>query len=95
MLRRFLNFFRPDDLEAEMREELDSVLLIGAGVCVGLPLALGGTRWIKSFLFGIPALDPLAVAAAVLLILVLATFAAYLPAHRAARIDPVRALRHE
>jgi len=73
----------------------DSTLLIAIGVFVGLPLALGGTRWIKSFLFGVPALDPLAIAGAVLLILLLASFAAYLPARRAARIDPIRALRHE
>ena len=73
----------------------DSALLIAAGVFVGLPLALAGTRWIKSFLFGVPALDPLAIAAAVFLILILASFAAYLPARRAARIDPLRALRHE
>ncbi|HXJ38380.1 MAG TPA: FtsX-like permease family protein, partial [Bryobacteraceae bacterium] len=73
----------------------DSALLIAVGVFVGLPLALAATRWIKSFLFGVPTLDPLAIAAAILLILILASFAAYLPARRAARIDPMRALRHE
>jgi ABC-type antimicrobial peptide transport system permease subunit len=73
----------------------ESAVLIAVGVFVGLPLALGGTRLIKSFLFGVPAVDPLAIASAVLLILILASVAAYLPARRAARIDPMHALRHE
>lgn len=73
----------------------DSAVWIAAGLLVGLPLALGGTRWIQSFLFGIPTIDPLAIAAAVLLISILASFAVYLPARRAARIDPMRALRHD
>ncbi len=73
----------------------DSATLTAVGIFVGLPLGLGGTRWIKSFLFGVPTVDPVAITAAVLLILILASFAAYLPARRAARIDPMRALRHE
>jgi predicted permease len=73
----------------------DSAFLIAIGVSTGLPLGLGGTRWIKSFLFGVPAVDPSAIAAAVILILILASFAAYIPARRAAGIDPMRALRHE
>jgi predicted permease len=73
----------------------DSALLIVVGVFVGLPLALGSTRWIKSFLFGVPTLDPLAIAAAVLLIVALAALAGYFPARRAARIDPMWAVRHE
>lgn len=73
----------------------DSALFIAIGVFVGLPLALIGTRWIKSFLFGVPAVDPLSVAAAVLLIVILGLMAGYFPGRRAARIDPMRALRHE
>ena len=73
----------------------DSVFFIAAGVVLGLPLALGGAHWLKSFLFGVPPLDPMAITAAVLLIVALASFAGYLPARRAAKIDPVRALRHE
>ncbi len=73
----------------------DSAFLVLAGVVLGLPLALSGTRWIKSFLFGVPPLDPLAIASAILLILALASLAGYLPARRAAKIDPMRALRHE
>ncbi len=73
----------------------DSFILIALGILAGLPLAIGATRWLKSFLFGVREIDPLAIAAAVLLILALALLAGYLPARRAARIDPMRALRHE
>jgi predicted permease len=73
----------------------DSLVLISAGILIGLPLALGGTRWLSSFLFGVQRMDPLAIGSAVLLILVMALAAGYLPARRAAKIDPMRALRHE
>lgn len=72
-----------------------SVVLTGFGLVLGLPLAMGGTYWIKSFLFGVGPLDPLAIGSAVLLILALAMLAGYLPARRAIRVDPVRALRQE
>jgi predicted permease len=73
----------------------DSLILTGVGVVLGLPLALSGTRWLKSFLYGVQGTDPLAIACAVLLLVALALLAGYLPARRAARIDPMRALRHE
>jgi ABC-type antimicrobial peptide transport system permease subunit len=73
----------------------DSLVLISAGIILGLPLALGGTRWLSSFLFGVQRVDPLAIGSAVLLIFVMALLAGYLPARRAAKIDPMRALRHE
>jgi ABC-type lipoprotein release transport system permease subunit len=56
---------------------------------------LTGTRWLRSFLFGVHEADPFAIGSAVLLILALALLAGYLPARRAAGIDPTRALRHE
>jgi ABC-type antimicrobial peptide transport system permease subunit len=73
----------------------DSLLLITVGLLLGLPLALGASHWLQSFLFGIPEADPLALTAAILLILVLTLLAGYLPARRAAAIEPIRALRHE
>lgn len=73
----------------------DSWVLVGLGIVAGLPFAFGTTRWLKSFLFGVPDLDPLAIAAAVLLICGLALVASYLPARRASTIDPMRAVRHE
>jgi macrolide transport system ATP-binding/permease protein len=62
---------------------------------LGLPFAFGATRWLESFLFGVRPLDPLALSASVLLICAIALFAGYLPARRAAKIEPMRALRHE
>lgn len=73
----------------------DSALLVAIGVLVGLPLGLSGTRWLKNFLFGVPLADPITIAAAVLLLLVLTSLAAYVPARRAAHVDPMCALRHE
>ncbi len=73
----------------------DSLVLIALGLLVGLPLALAATSWLKSFLFGVRDADPLALAASIVLILALALLAGYLPARRAAKIDPMRALRHE
>ncbi len=73
----------------------DCAFLIAAGIVVGLPLAFGASRWIKSFIFGVPTVDPVAISAAVLSIIALASFAAYVPARRAAGVDPMSALRHE
>ena len=56
----------------------DSFALIAIGIVFGLPLALSGTRWIKSFLFGVEELDPFAIATTVLLIVALAMLAGYL-----------------
>jgi predicted permease len=67
--------------------------LLGLGI--GLPAALAGARVLDGLLFGINAIDPAAIAASVLLILVVAVGACLLPARRAARIDPMTALRCE
>lgn len=73
----------------------DSLLLITVGLLLGVPLALGASHWLQSFLFGIPQTDPLALTAAIMLIVALTLLAGYLPARRAAAIEPIRALRHE
>jgi predicted permease len=73
----------------------DSLAVVFAGLVLGLPLALGASHWLKSFLFGVQGLDPAAIVSAVALISLLALLASYLPARRAARIDPMCALRHE
>ncbi|MGI9073544.1 MAG: ADOP family duplicated permease [Bryobacteraceae bacterium] len=73
----------------------DLAVVLVAGLFLGLPLALGATRWLQSFLFGVKPLDPVALTGSVLLIGAIALLAGYLPAQRAAKIDPMRALRHE
>ena len=73
----------------------ESVFLTAAGLVFGLPLAWAATHWIKTFIFGVPIADPLAVTGAVFLIAVASLLAAYLPASRAAKIDPMHALRYE
>jgi putative ABC transport system permease protein len=65
------------------------------GLGIGLPGALAAARAVDGLLFGIGAFDPAAIAASVLLILVVAVGACLLPARRAARIDPMTALRCE
>jgi predicted permease len=65
------------------------------GLAIGLPVAYGSSRLVQSFLFGIKANDPLALAAAVGTLVVAAILAGYAPARRASRIDPITALRHE
>jgi len=66
---------------------------------LGLLLGLGGTlicgQVLKSALYGISPVDPMALAASGLLLMGVAMAACYLPARRAARIDPMAALRHE
>jgi ABC-type antimicrobial peptide transport system permease subunit len=73
----------------------ESLLLIGAGLIVGIAAALGLTRLIKSFLFGLTAVDPVAFGVAAALLLMVGALAGYLPARRASKIDPMIALRYE
>jgi macrolide transport system ATP-binding/permease protein len=70
-------------------------LLALAGLAISLPAALVTSKFIESFLFGMKPNDPLALALAVAILLSAALLAGYVPARRAARIDPMIALRHE
>jgi putative ABC transport system permease protein len=69
--------------------------LAAVGAAIGLAGALASTRLLASLLFEVSAMNPLIFALAVGLLLVVAVFASYLPARRAAAIDPMRALRTE
>jgi predicted permease len=73
----------------------DSVALVVLGLAVGLPLAMGATHWIRSLLYGLPAIDWLAIAGTIGVMVVVSAIAAYLPARRATKVDPMVALRHE
>jgi predicted permease len=79
-----------------LRIVLAEVVLVGAaGLVCGLGLALAAGRYIRSQLFGIEPHDPATVAAAVAMLAAVALLAAYLPARRASKIDPMRALRFD
>jgi putative ABC transport system permease protein len=72
-----------------------SLALAGTGIVVGLAGALGAGRFIGSLLYGIPPHDPATFATSTAGLVALAVVAAWWPAVRAARIDPVAALREE
>jgi len=71
------------------------LLLAGAGLAISLPLVLGTSKFLQSFLFQMKPNDPRAMIAAVAILLVTALLAGAVPARRAAYIDPMTALRHE
>jgi ABC-type antimicrobial peptide transport system permease subunit len=72
-----------------------SLAWVAAGIGAGLLVALGASRAVASLLYGISPHDPFAYAAAAAVLLIAALVAAWLPALRAARVDPVVALRSE
>lgn len=87
-------------LGAQQKDVLKLVMwqglrLAGAGVIVGLPLALALGKTMGSLLYGISAMDALTLCGAGGLLFLVALMASYLPARRAVRIDPIAALRQE
>jgi putative ABC transport system permease protein len=87
-------------LGAQRREVLRSVLLragwrVVPGVALGVLAALAGTRALRSILFGVEAVDAVTYMAVVALVFGVVTAASYLPARRAARLDPLPLLRRE
>jgi ABC-type antimicrobial peptide transport system permease subunit len=67
--------------------------IAGVGILIGLVGALGLTRIMRTLLFDVSPLDPPTFAAAAVLLLGIASLASYIPARRAARIDPQSAIR--
>jgi predicted permease len=69
--------------------------LLVAGVAIGVPAAWLVLRWLQSMLFGLKPMDPGVIAGGVVLLVLAGMLAAYFPARRATRVDPIGALRHE
>ena len=87
-------------LGAERRDVLrlvlaDGLKLIGAGLVIGLCAAIAALRVLQTQLYDVRATDPLTFAAVVVLLASVGVLACYLPARRAARTDPMKALRNE
>jgi ABC-type antimicrobial peptide transport system permease subunit len=73
----------------------EGALLAALGAVAGIAAALALTRYLRSMLFGVEPADPLTMAVAVALIFVVALLAGWVPARRAAHLEPMVALRHE
>ncbi|WP_321472257.1 ABC transporter permease [uncultured Paludibaculum sp.] len=68
---------------------------VAIGAMVGIGLAAWSTTLVQSMLYGVQSGDPLVYATGLAILLFISVLAAYLPARRATRLDPVQALRHE
>ena len=69
--------------------------LAGIGLALGLLAALGLTRFLRGLLYGVPTFDPVSFAAVAAVLIGVGILACWWPAHRAAKVDPVVALRSE
>jgi predicted permease len=91
-LRMALGADRRDVVKMVLRGAL---LQAGVGLVIGIPLALGAARWMTSQLYQVRSYDPLSLLAAVVVLLLSATVAGFVPARRASLIEPMEALRTE
>jgi putative ABC transport system permease protein len=90
--RMVLGASKHDVLKVFMGQALTLTL---AGLCIGIGGALLVSRWLTSLLFGVTATDPFSFVAVSLVLLAVASAASYLPARRAAGIDPMTAIRSQ
>jgi ABC-type antimicrobial peptide transport system permease subunit len=73
----------------------ETMLLVLAGIIVGIPVALGGARLISNQLFGLSPTDPFSLIVSALVLITVAAVAGFLPARKASKVNPLTALRYE
>jgi predicted permease len=91
-IRMALGARKEDMLRMVLGEALS---LVAIGVVIGVPLSVAGTRLISTLIFGVKPTDAMAISFASGVMMAVASLAAYLPARRTTKVDPVEALRHE
>ena len=91
-VRMALGAKRGDVLRLVLGEAMKLILI---GVAVGIAAALALTKAMASFLYGVSAADPFILVSVILLLMIVALAACYVPARRAMRVDPIVALRYE
>ncbi len=91
-IRVALGAGRRDLIWMALRDVLAPVVV---GLAVGVPAVVALAQWVRSLLYGVGPADPSTIVGAALLMCVVAAGAAYLPARRATKVDPVVALRFE
>ncbi|MGB7589825.1 MAG: ABC transporter permease [Terriglobia bacterium] len=91
-IRMALGAQRGNILWSVLRE---SLLLVLIGAAIGLPAVIGAAKLITSLLFGLTPADPVALTLAIALMFAVSALASYIPARRAAKVDPMVALRYE
>ena len=73
----------------------DALRMAGAGLAIGVPLAIWSHKFAASLIAGLPATNAFPIVAGAAAVAILSATAAYLPARRASRVDPMVALRYE
>ena len=73
----------------------ESLWLVGAGLLIGVPIALVSAHAISALLFGLTPVDPLSLALSILILLFFSAIAGYIPARKASRVNPLVTLRYE
>jgi ABC-type antimicrobial peptide transport system permease subunit len=89
-IRMALGAQRSDVVGMVVRE---TMMLVGAGLAIGVPAAFGAGRFVGSLLVGLKPTDPATLAAITLLMVAIGLVAGYVPGRRASRTSPVEALR--